>query len=234
MSTWADDVVARVEGALRPLADADRAVPMAAYMKHHFEFLGVMSPARRTAQRAALKAIAKPTEAQLGDAVLLLWQFDEREFQYAAIDLLGTFNKLCTPTFLTSVAQELIVTKSWWDSIDGLVSAIVEPLVQRNPSLVAVLRDWIDSDNRWLARSAILHQLHRKETTDVALLFEFCERRAHDREFFIAKAIGWALREYSYVDGPAVEKFVSAHTELQPLTRREALKALNRRGLQTP
>jgi 3-methyladenine DNA glycosylase AlkD len=200
---------------------------MQAYMKDHGTFLGIASPDRRAAQKRAWLGIAKPTEAELGMVVRQLWAFDEREFQYAAIDLIAKFHKVCSVKFVTDVSYELITTKSWWDTVDGLQHA-VEPFVVRFPELRHLMRDWLESENIWVARSAILHQLHQKQNTDASVLFEFCTARANDKEFFIAKAIGWALREYSYVDEQAVRAFIKRTPQLQPLSKREGLKALNR------
>ena len=227
MSEWANNICARIEAELRVLADPVKAVPMQAYMKNHGTFLGITSPERRAAQKRAWAGVAKPNEKELAEAVRKLWALDEREFQYAAVDLIAKFHQVCSPNFVTDVSYELITTKSWWDTVDGLQCA-VEPFVARFPELVHVMREWIHSDNIWVARSAILHQLHQKQETNPALLFEFCTARASDKEFFIAKAIGWALRQYSYVDPEVVRAFIDATPQLQPLSKREGLKALLR------
>ena len=224
---WAGEVCARTEKELRAVADPTKAGPMQAYMKDHGTFLGVASPDRRGAQRRAWMGISKPNEAGLASAVRQLWALDEREFQYAAIDLIAKFQKVCSAEFVSNVSYELITTKSWWDTVDGLQHA-VEPFVVRFPELVALMREWIENDNIWVARSAILHQLHQKTNTNPDLLFEFCAARATDQEFFIAKAIGWALRQYSYVDEHAVRSFIEATPQLRPLSKREGLKAIHR------
>lgn len=221
------EVCTRTERELRVLADRDKAGPMQAYMKDHGTFLGVASPDRRAAQRLAWLGICKPTEAELAEAARALWALDEREFQYAAIDLIAKFHKVCSAAFVPEVSFELITTKSWWDTVDGLQHA-VEPFVARFPELISLMRTWLQSNNIWVVRSAILHQLHRKRDTNPDLLFEFCTVKATEQEFFIAKAIGWALREYSYVDGSAVRAFVERTPQLRPLSKREGLKALNR------
>jgi 3-methyladenine DNA glycosylase AlkD len=226
-SVWVQEVCARIEEEFRPLADPVKAGPMQAYMKDHGTFLGVASPDRRAAQRRAWQGAAKPTEAELAEAVRQLWGMEEREFHYAAIDLIAKFHKVCSAEFVTDVSYELITTKSWWDTVDGLQHA-VEPFVVRFPELLVTMREWLHSDNIWLARSAILHQLHQKQNTNEAVLFEFCAARATDAEFFIAKAIGWALREYSYVDSQAVRAFIERTPQLRPLSKREGLKALKR------
>jgi 3-methyladenine DNA glycosylase AlkD len=224
---WAEEICTRIEIEFRALADPIKAAPMQAYMKDHGTFLGIVSPDRRAAQRRAWMGAGKPIEAELTEAVRRLWALEEREFQYAAIDLIAKFHKVCSAKFVTDVSYELITTKSWWDTVDGLQCA-VEPFVVRFPELRSLMREWLHIENIWVARSAILHQLHQKNNTNPEVLFEFCAARATDQEFFIAKAIGWALREYSYVDEHAVRSFIENTPQLRPLSKREGLKALNR------
>lgn len=139
-----EEICIRTDSGLRALADPVKAGPMQAYMKDHGIFLGVVSPDRRAAQRRAWQGMPKPTEAELSAAVRKLWVFDEREFQYAAIDLVSKFHKVCSAEFVADVSYELITTKSWWDTVDGLQHA-VEPFVVRFPELVATMREWLRS-----------------------------------------------------------------------------------------
>jgi 3-methyladenine DNA glycosylase AlkD len=125
--------------------------------------------------------------------------------------------------------RRLITTKPWWDTVDSIRKPL-GMLVLGTPLLKDELRAWNAGDDRWLVRSSIIVQLGFKQRTDQAFLFEMCANRASDREFFVRKGIGWALREYSKVDGTAVRQFVAAHPELSPLSQREALKWLERRG----
>ena len=123
--------------------------------------------------------------------------------------------------------EELITTKSWWDTVDSLAAHTVGPLIAANPELAPVMDDWIVDDDIWLARTAIIYQLSYKERTDADRLFRYADQRAADTEFFIRKAIGWALRQYGRVDPDAVRAFVASREEtLSGLTKREALKRL--------
>jgi 3-methyladenine DNA glycosylase AlkD len=229
---WAHGVVALAQDALRPLADPDRAAPMAAYLRDQFPFLGIPTPQRAAALRAAWAGIGAPSEGELTEGALALWALPEREFQYAACDLLtrwiGTTTRAAGigPGFLADGVRQLITTASWWDSVDALRSAAVGPLVAAHPQLRSVMSGWVELDDRWLVRSAIIHQLGYGDATDADLLFALCARRAGDREFFVAKAIGWALRTYARRRPDAVREFVGRHSELTPLARREALKHL--------
>jgi 3-methyladenine DNA glycosylase AlkD len=211
---------------LEALADPVRAEPMAAYLRDQFPFLGIGTPTRRSALRAAWTALPAPTGADLAEAARVLWARPHREFQYAGCDLLGRWIKVAGPDLLVPDVEYLITHRSWWDSVDSLRSVAVGPLVAAYPELVGVMRRWIDSDDRWLVRSAIIHQLGYGPRTDADLLFDFCARRAKDREFFIAKAVGWALRTYARHAPDDVRAFATAHPELTPLARREALKHL--------
>ena len=156
------------------------------------------------------------------------WLQPEREWQYVACGYLRRHVAAASPAFIAT-ARQLVTTKSWWDTVDTLASHTVGPLVRAHPTLGDVMDDWIRSDNHWLARTAILHQLGAKAATDADRLFRYCAARATDTEFFVRKAIGWALREYSKTDGPAVRRFVREHPDLSGLSRREALKWLERR-----
>ncbi len=206
---------------------------MAAYMKHQFAFFGVTAPQRRRLERAALRAAGRPTEDEVVAFVRAAWGDPERELQYAAAGRLGAIAPVSSAGLLEEV-ELLIRSKSWWDTVDDLASHTVGPLVRAHPDLVSAMDAWIADDDIWIARAALLHQLGAKEATDTDRLFGYCLARADDREFFIRKAIGWALRQYSWTDPDAVETFVVAHGDrLSPLSRREATKRLPaRRGEQ--
>jgi 3-methyladenine DNA glycosylase AlkD len=176
--------------------------------------------------KAAWRDLPPPSGTELAATTQALWTLPQREFQYAGCDLLARWQAALTGDMLTGAVEELITTKSWWDTVDSLRAAAVGPLVARHPELVTVMWRWVDTDNRWLVRSAIIHQLGYGPDTDADLLFALCGRRAGDQEFFVAKAIGWALRTYARRAPDAVRGFVVAHPELSPLARREALKHL--------
>jgi 3-methyladenine DNA glycosylase AlkD len=226
------EVVARLVGAFEPARDPVAAQPMVAYMRHQFEFLGLPRPARDALQRTAWAGLDRPDPPTLAAVARACWERPEREYQYAACDYLIRHRAAAAAeSGFTEVVRELVTSKSWWDTVDALASRVAGPLVARHPALVVTMRAWGDDPNFWVARTALLHQLHYRERTDAALLFELCERRAADREFFIRKAIGWALREYSKTDADAVRGFVCDHAEvLSGLSQKEALKWLERRA----
>jgi 3-methyladenine DNA glycosylase AlkD len=226
LAGWAATAVSAAVEALNPLADPQRAVPMAAYLRDQFTFLGIGTPARTAALKAAWRELPAPSGPEVTEAARALWGLPQREFQYAGCDLLGRYRRVLPAEALPGTVQSLITTKSWWDTVDALRTVAVGPLVAAHPELVAVLRRWIDADDRWLVRSAIIHQLGYGPRADADLLFAFCARRAPDREFFVAKAIGWALRTHARLEPDAVRGFVAAHPELSPLARSQALKHL--------
>ena len=209
-------------------ADPEVKEGAAAYMRNQFEFLGVKTPLRRELSKDLLTQSKDLSERELVALCKDLWAQPEREFQYIACDLLAKNAKRLSPSYVIRDAPWFIKNKSWWDSIDSIRKSI-EVVVSANPELKAEMEKWILSNNIWVVRSALIHQLTLGSKTDAKLLFKFCEIKARETEFFIAKAVGWALRSYSYVDSSAVKKFVKTHPELTPLAKREGLKALNRK-----
>lgn len=215
------DFAASIQDALQPLADAGRAQAMAAYMKGKFDFLGVPTPARRLATLPVMRAFTGNPLA----AARELWALSAREYQYVAVDLLRRQNKRLASNDLPML-ETLVQDKSWWDTVDGLAPTI-GAIVAREPQLVSRMDDLIGAPDFWLRRVALLHQLDWKENTDAARLFDYCLRCADEREFFIRKAIGWALRQYARTDPAAVRHFLDTQrARLSGLSFREGAKHL--------
>ena len=157
-----------------------------------------------------------------------LWERNERECQHTGIDLLNRMKKKLGPQDL-SLLEYLIETKSWWDTVDGVAGWLAGELFKRHPDLtLPTTRKWMASGNLWLQRSCLLFQIKYKEKTDLDLLFGFIGRLSDHNSFWIRKAIGWSLREYSKTDPRAVSSYVSAHPGLSGLSKREALKVIKR------
>lgn len=212
-----------LEAWLRPHADAEQAGPMKAYMKDNFPFLGIKTPRRAELMKQFLTEHGLPGLDELPAVVRELWALPEREYAYSAMQLLDKLRKRLTAEHLP-LLEELIVTKSWWDTVDYLAAHPVGDILAKHPELIpAVTEALIESDDIWLQRTAILFQLHYKQRTDARLLFDMILRCSESKEFFIRKAIGWALREYAKTDPAAVRRFVG-ETPLSPLSVREALK----------
>lgn len=218
--------VAELRVTLEAVAVPADVEPMVAYMKHRFAFLGVKAPA----VRAATKSLLAEGKGADGDELVAFahrcWAEPEREFHYVACIMLRKWVAALEPRHLADL-ERLITTNSWWDTVDSLAAHSVGPLVRANRELAETMDEWIDSDDFWLARTAIIHQLFYKGDTDADRLFHYAERRAGDTEFFIRKAIGWALRQYARQAPDEVRAFVAANEDqLSGLTKREALKHL--------
>ena len=220
------DQIDDLRRALTAAADPDKAPPMAAYLKHRFVFLGVTTPERRAATKFFLTGGRGASSSELLDAADRCWAEPEREFHQVGTDLLVRWVRSIESSDLGRV-ERLIRTNSWWDTVDALAINVVGPMVAADPTLSPTLDRWIDDEDHWIARTAILHQLKYRERTDVDRLFGYIDRRASDTEFFLRKAAGWALREYAKTDPDAVRAYVEDRGDrLSGLTRREALKHL--------
>ncbi|BCB78542.1 DNA alkylation repair protein [Phytohabitans flavus] len=224
MTPLATEVLGRLARVYGGARDPERSPAMAAYMRDKFPFLGIQSPVQRRLAREVLDGLPRPTEDDLRDVAEGCWALPEREYQYFACDLLRRYARVCSAGFLET-ARFLVVTKPWWDTVDALAAHLVGPLVSAHPALVSTMDEWVAGEDLWLVRTAILHQLRYKERTDAARLFRYCTRQAGHPDFFVRKAIGWALREYGKTDSVAVRAYVAGH-RLAPLSTREALKNL--------
>ncbi|MDP4153519.1 MAG: DNA alkylation repair protein [Bacillota bacterium] len=203
-------------------ANPEQAVKMAAYMKNIFPFLGIPKPLRANLSKNFIKQRKKDN--------LIDWEFihecythAEREFHYLALDYLIALKKLLTPEDLPKI-EKLIVTNSWWDSSD-CIDALFGDLCIRFPEAKETALQWAKSENIWLKRVAIDFQLQYKDKTDPELLGRVIQANLDTGEFFINKAIGWALREYSKTNKEWVGQFISEN-RLSTLSVREASKYL--------
>jgi len=227
VSSPATTVVERLAEAFEPHRDEARARQMRAYMRDQFPFLGIMKTERVRLSRAALAGLRRPSERDVDEVAIGCWERDEREYQYAGIWYVRRNASVLGPGFLAT-AKRLITTKSWWDTVDDLAANVVGGLIARHQELASTMDGWIGSKNLWLSRSALIHQLRYRAETDADRLFAYCLRRAGDTDFFIRKAIGWALREYTKTDAEAVVGFLRENAEaLSGLSRNEAVKWLN-------
>lgn len=207
--------------------------PMAKYQRNQFPFLGIKSQMRRNILKPYLKQAkleAKLSYQESPDQEIIdwyfvekYWSYAEREFQYIACDYLKEMKQYLRPDDLPRL-KILIVQKSWWDSVDALVKTIGY-VVHQYPQLKQTMVDWSLSDNIWLKRASMIHQLGMKEETDVDLLAKTCENCLYMREFFVNKGMGWILRDYAKTDQTWVEKFLKSHEKgISNLTWKEASK----------
>ncbi|KQX66496.1 DNA alkylation repair protein [Angustibacter sp. Root456] len=221
------ELVQAIREQLRDLAEPSRAPAMQAYMKSAMPFLGVRVPVVRSAVHAVAREHPPADFDELVAAATVLWrEAAVREERYAATALTGLPLALGRLELLP-LHEEMIVTGAWWDHCDEVAHRVGRTL-QAHPEQVApLLRAWARDRDRWLRRCAIIGQLGLRERTDVALLTDVVDANLGDHEFFVRKAIGWALRDYGHTDPRWVRAFVTArHDALSPLSRREALKHL--------
>ena len=198
---------------------------MEKYMQDKFIFLGIRGP-KRTELYKKYFPTARKTKVIDWNFIEICWNREEREFQYAVVYYLKTMQKFLKKGDISKL-KYLVVTKSWWDTVD-LLSKIIGDVVNRNKELKTLMLEWSKKENDiWLRRVAILHQLSFKENVDKLLLETILEDNLSDGEFFINKAIGWALRDYSKVNPEWVRKFIEKNrSEIANLTLREAMKYL--------
>lgn len=201
---------------------------MAAYMKTDMPFFGVPAPLRWTVFREMRRRFPIEGESDYREAVLALWARPHREEKYLAIELAKAH-----PEYTTFVNvplyRRLIVEGAWWDLVDDVAAhCIGTVLLHERHEMKPVLDQWVDDPDMWLRRSALIAHLRHKGRTDQDQLFDHCLRRAFEKEFFIRKAIGWALREYAKTAPEAVAEFLIAHRDQWAgLTYREASKHLD-------
>lgn len=207
----------------------EKAAAMKKYMKDQYDFYGISTPDRRALMAAHIRSSGLPDWSRIQEISDLLWECKERECQHTCVDLLIRMKKKLSPPDLAWL-ESLITRKSWWDTVDALAGWLVGELFRKHPELInPSTRKWMGSNNLWLQRSCLLFQLKYRQDTDLELLFGFIGELAGHKSFWIRKAIGWSLREYSKTDPGAVLSYVQSHPELSGLSKREALKVIIRK-----
>ena len=204
-----------------------RAIGAQHYMKDVAPFLGVQTPDRRNLVKKIAKEMKIPSSTELGNTARALWKLDEREYQYAANDLISIHVAVADAKFLQDHVEFLITHKSWWDTVDGLGSVAVSPLSDKY-GCEKLIEKWNKSSNIWLNRAAIQHQRGRKYEADNKLILRYCHDHCESTEFFIVKAIGWALRDMARVSPREVRDFLKDHPNLGRVAVREAERGLRR------
>lgn len=219
-----------LRAALHEAADPDRAPAMQAYMKTSMPFHGVPRPARAAVEKRVLGAAALPSAAVWRREVLGLWRGARyREERYGAISLAQDRRARCFHDMeALPMFEEMIVSGAWWDLVDPLATHSLGRMLRENPAEVrAVMLGWSTDEDMWKRRTAILCQLHFKGETDLELLYACIDPSLASKEFFLRKAIGWALRQHARTDPGEVARWVRVNEgRLSPLSRREAMKHL--------
>ena len=209
---------------LESRADTARALDMSKYMKNKFEFFGVGASVRNEIWKPYFKE-AKKTKKIDWDFIKICFKHDKRECQYMAAYYLKYMKKFLVEEDIPKL-KELVLTKSWWDTVD-ILDKVIGSIIYNNKNLYPIILEWSKDDNIWLRRVAIDHQLLRKEHTDIQLLEKILINNLNHKEFFVNKAIGWALRDYSKTNPQWVRNFIEVHKEnMASLSIREASKYL--------
>jgi 3-methyladenine DNA glycosylase AlkD len=223
------ELIAAIRAELQVAADPARAAGAQAYMKSEMPSLGVRVPSVRRIVATAARQLPPASLDELTLTALELWRSASwREERYAAIDLTG-LRLAAGELSMLAVYEEIIRSGAWWDLVDGVSSRLRGLLQAHPPEMAAVLRRWSTDGDFWIRRASITAQLGAKTATDRALLEDVIEANLDDREFFIRKAVGWALRDYSATDPGWVRAFVERHrARLSPLSIAEATRKLPR------
>ena len=222
-----DNYIDNLVKIFRSNANRQDAIQFERYMRNQFQFIGIRSPRRKEISRPFLRRENLPDLDNTDQIVRQLWDLPEREFQYFAMDLVGKYVKKAEIDIIT-LLEHMVINKSWWDTVDLIAGTQVGNYFKKYPQqIIPCTEKWMAVDNFWLQRTALLFQLKYKQSTDEDLLYTYIKRLCHLKEFFIQKAIGWSLREYSKTNPLSVEQFVKANqAELAPLSKREALKII--------
>lgn len=202
----------------------EEAVKLSKYMRNQFEYFGLRAPLLRGLVKEFIAKNGLPEQDELVDTIKTLWSFKEREMQIAGLYIIDKMIKNIRSNDL-SLIEFIITTKSWWDTVDHIAKHHAGKYFSMYPEQLGTIDSWLESENIWLIRSAILFQLGYKDKTNEEFLSSIIERSLGTKEFFINKAIGWALREYGKTNPDFTINFVNSHS-LAPLSKREALKLL--------
>jgi 3-methyladenine DNA glycosylase AlkD len=227
----ADQLVQEIQRSLQSNANLEHAPAMRAYMRDQFDFFGIKTPLRRELLAQVLKGMAKPTMSatEVLQLAEILWQLPQREYQYIAIDVLAKHKKRLRLQDISQLLQ-LAQKKSWWDSVDGLAGVIGDILFLsrvNSPHAQETMDQALHDPSMWVRRIAMTHQLGWRLQTDTSRLFSYALQLGAEEDFFIRKAIGWALRDYAKWQPQQVGDFVQNNSsKLAPLSIREALKHL--------
>ncbi len=223
-----NDYIETLKDSFKEHKNLEISIGQAAYMKHHFEFYGLKSEVRRQLQKPFLDKDFLPIKENLQNIVETMWNLSQREFQYFGQELFFKYVKTFNEKDIV-ILEYMITHKSWWDTVDFIAVNLVGNYFKTFPqNRNATIKSWLESENIWLKRSAILFQLKYKNNTDTLFLSQVIQHNLGSKEFFINKAIGWALREYSKTNPEWVINFTDQH-ELNNLSCREALRLLKNR-----
>ena len=222
---------------LKNASNTSEAQVMKKYMKNNFEFYGVRAPQCKDFLKQHIENQGLPQDmSQLSHIVHYAWECPHRELQYIGMYIMDKCQNIWqSGDQLKSLFEFMIKHKSWWDTVDFISSSLVNYWWKMDPELLdkSITPEWNKSDNFWLNRTSIIYQLRRKGLTNERILSQHIIPHSHSNEFFVQKAIGWALREYAKINSKWVLDFVATH-QLKPLSKREALKQIKAGKIKRP
>ena len=218
--------ISQLEAAFDQKRNEENAFLMKKYMKNLFSFYGIKTEERRAVFHDLLKSNEQEISQNYREIALTLFKKEFRELHYCGIEILIKNLKKNYQKDDVKLIETFLITNSWWDSVDTISKYLLgQYLIELPNETEKVIERFSNSENKWLNRSAILFQLGYKKNTNYELLFSECVKHSQSKEFFIQKAIGWALREYGNVNPTLVINFVN-NTDLKPLSRKEAIRKL--------
>ncbi|REJ83750.1 MAG: DNA alkylation repair protein [Bacteroidetes bacterium] len=218
--------ISALEKAMLAAANEEIAGPMSAYMKKKFPFLGIKKPERELIVKPWMEEMKKLDWEDARKASAILWKKKEREYQYIAMELLFKNKKSWNESSL-DYFESLVIEKSWWDTVDFIASNLIGNYFLKHPEKMhTCVKKWSSHKNMWLNRTAIIFQIKYRKQTDTDLLLHAIFPHINSNEFFLQKAIGWALRAYSETEPSFVWRFVETN-ELKPLSKREATRKID-------
>lgn len=223
------EVVSFVRERLAAIADPDRAAKMQRYLRTSMPMFGVPAPAQKKILREAIAAFVPEDRDAWARNVAALWDEDEREMKYAAITYARGFARRFLDPEAVPLIERMVRDGAWWDLVDDIAANLLGLVVlHHREAMRPVLEDWITDESLWIRRGAVMCQVKHKEKTDVAMLLDFCRRCAHEKTYWMRKAIGCALRHLARTDPDVVRAFLDEMGDkLSGLTRREAAKHLS-------
>lgn len=218
-----NDYIADISQALMEKSNPENAEKQRDYMKGNFDFFGIKAQTRRKTTRVFMRRAERPDYDDINIVIKKLWELPEREYQYFSMELLEKYKNEFEKDIIF-LFEYMITNKSWWDTVDFIAKKLVGEFFKMFPELRdEYISKWMNSNDIWLQRTCLLFQLGYKENTDIKLLFDLIERLQEKDDFFIQKAIGWSLREYSKIEPQKIKDFIQ-EKDLSALSEREGLK----------
>ncbi len=215
------DYLAPLEEALRKMSNPERGAQMQAYMRDLYPYYGIQAKPRADLLKEYLKTAGLPKNVEA--VVEECWERNEREWQYIGLELADRAHRKKILEVPMELFRFMIISKSWWDTVDLVASNAVGREMKKAEDFRPIMEDWLYSGNLWLQRSTLIFQLKYKSDTDIEWLHQAISELKGNKDFFIQKAIGWALRQYAWIDADWVRREVTQQN-LDGIARREALK----------